>query len=265
MQTISLYDTLTICVAPKGEPPFRLTCSDSNLATGDTNLVTKAAKFMVSKYGITHPIHIHLEKHIPIAAGLAGGSSNCAATLRGINNLFDLRIPLHTLSEQHALIKHSSLVEIGSKFGADVPFCIMGGTALAEGVGERLTQLPAHPSCWVVLACPNIPISTKSIFEKYTPPATRQDIITPMLQALKIGNVDKITQCFSNDLTNITAGIYPKINEYISEMKTQGAINAAMSGSGPSVFGYFNDKEIAIKAKERLEKIAGRAFLTEII
>jgi len=273
MQTLSLHDVVTIRIDDDSKNNFRLTCSNPSLPTDDRNLVTRAAKFMISEYGITQPIHIHLEKNIPIAAGLGGGSSDCAATLTGINNLFDLRIPLHTEEQfiectEAQFIKCTeeqlSLAKIGQRFGADVPFCLVGGTALAEGIGEKLTPLSSHPQCYVLLACPDIPVSTKEIFGMYTPPITRQNCIPTMIQAINDSDLNQIADNFSNDLTHITARIHPKINTIINEMKNQGALNAAMSGSGPSVFGYFTDKGMAEKAQKELAKIAIMAFLTNI-
>jgi len=267
MQTLSLHDVITIKTAVDSENSFRLTCSDASLPTDDRNLVTKAAKFMISEYGITQSIHIHLEKNIPTAAGLGGGSSDCAATLIGLNNLFDLQIPLHTKEQFISCFieEQLSLTKIGQRFGADVPFCLIGGTVLAEGIGEILTPLPCHPQCYVLLACPDIPVSTKEIFTKYTPPTTRQTNIPAMIQAINSGDLNQIANNFSNDLTGITARIHPKINILINEMKNQGALNAAMSGSGPSVYGYFTDKDIVEKAQKELAKIAKMAFITNIM
>ena len=269
MQSLALHDTLTISAGPMDGPGggFQLTCSDPSLPTCDRNLVTRAAKFMMREYGITQPVSIRLEKRIPVAAGLAGGSSDCAATLLGFNRLFDLNIPVHNPGG-------ASLMGIGQNFGADVPFCLMGGgatasgTALAEGIGERLTPLPAHPDVWVVLACPDIPVSTADIFGRYVVRSQGQSgcsKLTAMLEALSQGDVHKIAANFYNDLTHITANLHREVRHLIEEMKRQGAIAAAMSGSGPSVFGYFTQEETAQRAQERLQHIAGRAILTRTI
>jgi len=258
MQTLALQDTLTIVLEPAQEVKFCLTCSDPNLPTDGRNLVTRAAKYMIQKYGINHPIRIHLEKRIPTAAGLAGGSSDCAATLKGFNTLFNLDIALHSDSKP-------SLMEIGQRFGADVPFCLLGGTALAEGIGEKLTPLLPHPHCWVVLACPGIHVSTARVFSGVKLDMIRTNNTCTMLQAINNSDLQQIATGFSNDLTQVTAKIYPEIQYLINEMKNHGAMGTAMSGSGPSVFGYFNNKESAEKAREKLEYIAGRAFLTEIV
>jgi len=250
MQMLALHDTVTISIS-KNNNGFQLICSDPALPTDDRNLVTKAAKFLIKEYNIVQPICIQLEKRIPQAAGLAGGSSDCAATLVGINQLFDLNIPLHTL------------MEIGQRFGADVPFCLLGGTALAEGIGEKLTPLPVHPHCWVLLACPDIYVSTAAIFNKCKPGVSNN--IDDMITALAKGNLRDIAKNFNNDLADVTIKLHPIIQKLINEMITQGAMNAAMSGSGPSVFGYFLDKETAKKTQVKIENITGRTFLTETI
>jgi len=294
MQSLALHDTVTIGygdgvtfpVLTKTSKPvfwlnhkdnFRLTCSDPNLPTDDRNLVTRAAKYIMREYGITQPVSIHLEKHIPVAAGLAGGSSDCAATLLGLNRLFGLNIPTHCTNQ-------TSLMEIGKRFGADVPFCIMANghkgdaatpdsvTALAEGIGEILTPLPPHPHVWVVLVCPHIPVSTANIFERLGGLVDASANVAPgaasncdtMLQALAQGDLHKIAANFKNDLTQVTIKLHPEIQGIINETSNQGALGVAMSGSGPSIFGYFTNKEQAEKAQEKLQAIAGRAFLTYI-
>ena len=252
MQTISLSDTLTISAEECSQAPtFVLTCDEPTLPTDDRNLVTRAAKYMMEEYNIGYSIRIHLEKRIPQAAGLAGGSSNCAATLSGINKLFALNISARKLRS------------IGQTFGADVPFCLLGGTALAEGIGERLTSLPPHPHAWVVLACPDIRVSTKDIFRNYNPALSAPGNVKAMIDSIKKGDLQGIADNFSNDLTQVTVKIHPQINDLIYEMKAKGAINAAMSGSGPTVFGYFPNQALALKAHEDLKQHA-RTFLAEV-
>ena len=257
MQTLALHDNLTISVPSAQTAKFILECSDPNLPTDARNLVTQAALYMIQEYGITQPVRIQLEKRIPAAAGLAGGSSDCAATITGLNDLFNLHIPLHSDNQP-------SLMEIGQRFGADVPFCLQGGTALAEGIGEKLTPLTPHPHCWVVLACPDIHVSTAEIFDKFRSGTAPASNIAAMQEALALGDLQQIAANLSNDLTQVTTKIYPEIQILIDDMKTAGAMGASMSGSGPTVFGYFSNKEKAEKAQEKMKNITGRAFLTEI-
>ena len=279
MQSLALHDTLTIETAvsngashaPRAtQGNFQLICSDPNLPTDDRNLVTRAAKYMMQEYNITTPVSIKLEKRIPVAAGLAGGSSDCAAALLGLNNLFNLNIPLHSTSQ-------TSLMEIGKRFGADVPFCLMANaspksvTALAEGIGEKLTQLAPHPFMWVVLACPDIPVSTPGIFGRLGATALTQARINShesacpvMIQALEKSDNHAIFANLKNDLARVTIELYPEIQDIIDEMKNHDAQCAAMSGSGPSVYGYFTQKEQAEKAYKNFQNITGRIFLTKI-
>jgi len=271
MQTLALHDTLEI----RKSNDFRLTCTNPRLPTDGSNLVTRAAKHILQECNINQSVHIHLVKRIPVSAGLAGGSANCAATLIGINALFGLNIPLYG--------EGLSLMQLGRSFGADVPFCIVGGTALAEGIGEKITPLPSHPHTWVLLACPVIPVSTADIFSRFVTSSAYSTVkaleetlndcdvipnhcnITAMKKALANKDIVQIAANFSNNLAHITANIHPVINILIDEMKTQGAIAAAMSGSGPSVYGYFSNKETAKKAKENLKHITGRIFLTKVL
>ena len=235
MQTINLRDRLVISKCAAQETPVKLEVNIPNLPTDDTNLVVKAAKLLMGKYNICEPVHITLEKRIPMGAGLGGGSSNCAATLHGLNKLFDLNIPLN------------KLMELGKTLGADVPFCLMGGTALAEGIGEKLTPLPPYPHCYVVLACPNIHVSTGEIFGRighHFPPAN----IEKFMSAYESGDITRIAQNFENTFTPITAELYPQISTLITDLQNQGALGACMTGTGSAVFAYFNDENKAQKA-----------------
>ncbi|MCL2404983.1 MAG: hypothetical protein FWC92_05490 [Defluviitaleaceae bacterium] len=300
MQSLALHDTISITTGAidisqashKHEDNFRLICSDPSLPTDDRNLVTRAAKFMIKEYGITQPITIRLDKRIPVAAGLAGGSSDCAAAILGINSLLDLNIPLQQQANLanvacNKTLGHStasSLMEIGQNFGADVPFCLMANallnnigtprtitgasnissaTAFAEGIGEKLTPLPPHPHVWIVLVCPSIPVSTAEIFNRCKA-ATTTSVCPDMIHAITNGDLTAIANNFKNDLTQVTIKLHPEIQVLLDEMKNYGAIGAAMSGSGPSVFGYFNNEESAKKAIIKFQNISGRAFLTYI-
>jgi len=303
MQTLALHDTVTIYAGEREcdsgpADNFQLTCSDPSLPTDHRNLVTQAAKYIIQEYNITQPIRIHLEKRIPQGAGLAGGSSDCAATLAGLNTLLKLNIPLHinkqctkalgctdalrctkalgcTNAQQSSNYQHpKSMIEIGQQFGADVPFCLLGGTALAEGIGEKLTPLPSHPHCWVVLVYPDIHVSTAEIFKRYSPNKTALNETTDTIEmtnnsdkviaAITNKDLNCIAQNFSNDLAHVTASIHPIITELINQMKIHGALGSAMSGSGPTVFGYFDTLEAAQKTQKAMAKLARRAFLTEI-
>ena len=250
MQSLALHDCLEIKI--DGKMPFELICNDPNLPTDHRNLVTRAATYMIETFNITKPIRIDLTKRIPQGAGLGGGSSDCAAALIGINELFDLKI------------HQQNLLKIGQQFGADVPFCVLGGTALAEGIGEKLTPLPPLPHCFVVLACQKSEVSTREVFTNWKPSIKNTSKIPTMIKAIENNDLTKIATNLYNDLTVITNKKY-NIQQLIEEMIKTGAINATMSGSGPTVFGFFSQQETAKKAHAHMESITGRAFLTEIV
>jgi len=251
MQTLALCDTLTM-IRRGTLGSVRLTTDDPNLPTDEGNLVTRAARFLMDEYRINNSgVCIHLKKRIPIAAGLGGGSSDCAAALIGLNKLFDLNISIH------------NLVEIGRLFGADVPFCVLGGTALAEGIGEKLTPLAPHPPCWVILANPGIAVSTAEVFNRYTP-TLEHPPINQMIEALDIGDSRQVAACFGNVLTDTAAKMHPVIAEILNQMIELGAYGASMSGSGPTVYGLFDNDELAKSAQHKLGLWVKKVMLTNI-
>ena len=231
MQSLSLADTLTFTIS-NDAPALRITCDHPTLPTNEKNLVHRAATYIMKQYDIKNAIHIHIEKRIPIAAGLGGGSSDCAATLVAMNELFKLELSVEDLRT------------IGLTFGADVPFCITGGTMLAEGVGERLTALDPLLACWFVLACLPIEVSTADIF-------SRVDLTNRTTLALA-----------ENMLEPITTMLYPEVANLINKMKELGAVQSAMSGSGPSVFGKFMDEPSAQHACNEIKKITNTVYIT---
>ena len=245
MQSVGLCDDLHISC--NGTQQLSMTCSDPSLPTDETNLVVMAARLLIDKYKIQHPVHIELTKRVPVGAGLAGGSSDCAATLRGINELFQLNISM------------DELVEIGRTLGADVPFCLMGGTALAQGIGERLTPLPPHPPCHIVLAMPGIHVATAEVYARLN--LVKKSIaghtsdtrgLSSLKNALANGDVSRIAASFYNAFTPITAGMHPEISDILTEFRVCGALGASMSGTGSAVFAYFDNENYARRACNRL-------------
>jgi len=255
MQTLSLCDDLIIkqCDTNIQKEPIILEANIPTLSVGDDNLIIKAAKLITNEYKINQPIKIILTKRIPIGAGLGGGSSDCAATLKGINQLFGLNISL------------DKLIRMGKTLGADVPFCLLGGTAIAEGVGEVLTPLPPPPKCYVVLACPPIHVSTKEIFELLEQKHfSNKSNLNHFITAYKSQDINQITQHFENTFTQITSILHPQIKALIIDLKNQGANASAMTGTGSTVFAYFDNKttaENACKALQQLHKDT-RFFIT---
>lgn len=253
MQTVGIYDVLTF---EKAEEGIVITTDSGELPTGRDNLIYKAVKLMFDKYGITRGVRIHLQKNIPIAAGMAGGSTDAAAAMKGINELFELGCSIETL------------MELGVRIGADVPYCIMGGTALAEGIGERLTALAPAPECWLLIAKPDINVSTKYVYEHLdADDSYEHPDIDGMVKAIAEGSLEGVLKRLGNVLESVTAAAYPVIDIIKRRMIELGAAGSLMSGSGPSVFGIFTDKKRAQEAFEQLKKeqIARQVFVTEMI
>ena len=251
MQTIRMYDQLDM--RKSVEPGIHLTTNKKYIPVDENNLVWRAAKLMMDTCGIIEGVSIHLHKVIPVAAGMAGGSSDAAATRVGMNRLF------------HCGLSKEKLMELGVQIGADVPYCVLRGTALAEGIGEKLTVLPPMPDCWILIGKPGISVSTKYV---YTTLDLNTDTVHPdidgMKNALEDGNLYGITERMGNVLQDVTIPAYPEVERIKEQMKTLGAVNAMMSGSGPTVFGIFDNEEKAQKACQKLRESGScqQVFLT---
>ena len=250
MQTVGICDVLTLTKAESG---ITIITDHGELPTDENNLIYKAAKLMIDKYDIKVGVCIHLEKHIPIAAGMAGGSTDAAATFLGMNELFDCGA------------NEKALRELGVKVGADVPYCIMGGTALAEGIGEKLTRLPSPPQCFLLVAKPDINVSTKYVYEHLDAEGVEHHPdIDGMIQAIADQNLQGIVDRLENVLENVTVKKYTIIQEIKDTMMQMGAEGSLMSGSGPTVFGIFTKEENAEAAYKELEVrgLAKQLFIT---
>ena len=237
MQTLFLYDNVTIIRTQ--EPGIVLETNLDFLPIDKENIAWKAANMLIEEFQIQDGVKIILDKRIPVAAGMAGGSTDCAAALVGMNQLFDLK-----LSQQ-------TLMDYGVTLGADVPYCILRGTALSEGIGEVLTSLPPVPQCHVLIAKPPIHVSTKFVYEnlKLNELETHPDI-DGMVEAIKENNLSNIASRLGNVLETVTIPEYPEIAILKQLMLEAGAMNSLMSGSGPTVFGLFEREEDAQKAYE---------------
>ena len=253
MQTIHLYDD--VILEKTKEPGIHLETNLSYLPVDENNIAYKAAKLLRDEFGITEGIRIRLKKYIPVAAGMAGGSTNAAAVLFGMNRMYGLR-----LTEQQ-------LKDRGVKLGADVPYCIMRGTVLAEGIGEILTPLPPMPKCYVLIAKPGLSVSTKIVYEKFD---ALKDVEHPdidrLMLGLENGKLAEVASSMGNVLEGVTIGLYPVIENIKQVMIQEGALNAMMSGSGPTVFGIFEDRRTAKKAYNVLKekKLAKQIYVTNI-
>ncbi len=251
MQTVDLYDTLTL--EKKEEAGIEMTCNIEGLPCDERNLVYKSAKLMFEEYKLPGGIRIHLEKRIPMAAGMAGGSTNAAAVFNGMNELYELGVT------------KERLCELGVKIGADVPYCIVGGTALSEGIGEVLTMLPNVPDCVVLIAKPDFDVSTKYVFENLRANSlTYHPDIDAMAEAIRAGDLQGVVKVMDNVLEIVTETKYTEITEIKNAMKEHNAMRAMMSGSGPTVFGLYESAEDAKAAAEEIKKrnLAKQVFVS---
>ena len=223
MQSISLADELSLSLQTGA---ISVSTDVPELETGSGNLASRAAELLKENCGVKQGAHIHIRKDIPIAAGLAGGSSDAAAALKGLNQLWRLGLSLEELAQ------------LGAKLGSDVPFCLYGGTMLATGRGEKLSPLPSMPECWVVLAKPPAQVSTAWVYSNYRDkPDTAHPDIAGMQQALAQRDLAQIAFKVGNVLETVTIPAYPEIYELKNKMLQYGAMTSLMSGSGPTVFG----------------------------
>ncbi|WP_096463267.1 4-(cytidine 5'-diphospho)-2-C-methyl-D-erythritol kinase [Aneurinibacillus soli] len=223
MTTIDLADRLTITTL--AEDRIVLDCTVSYLPLDERNHVYQAARLIKEQFGIKQGVHIHIDKQIPIAAGLAGGSSDAAATIRGLNRLWNLGMDMEKMAS------------LGSRIGSDVSFCVYGGTALARGRGERIEKLPSPPPCWVILAKPPIGVSTAEVYgalkvEELTDGCRSEQ----MIKAIAEQNFSGICRTLGNHLESVTLAMHPQVQQIKERMLRFGADGVLMSGSGPTVF-----------------------------
>lgn len=241
MQTVDICDDLLF--EKVKQPGIVLQTDNDELPVNSDNLICKAAALLFRERGITEGVKITLTKRIPIAAGMAGGSSDAAAAMRGLNELFDMG---YSLRELQAL---------GVTLGADIPYCLVGGTMLSEGIGEILTPLPPPPDCFLVVAKPDINVSTGFVYGNlHADTLTYHPDIDGMIEALKDGSLQGITSRLGNVLETVTVREYPVIEELKELLRSKGAENALMSGSGPTVFGIFADRDGAEAAASAIRQ-----------
>ena len=253
MQTIQLYDRLDI--KRTQEPGIQIQTNLSFLPVNENNLIYKAAKLLMDEFSITDGVSVKLDKRIHVAAGMAGGSTDAAAMLIGVNRLFSLGLTKRQLMER------------GVQIGADVPYCIMRGTALAEGIGEALSPLPPMVKCPVLIAKPSISVSTKFVYQNLKlDDTTIHPDIDRLIDDIKAKNLHDIAAHMGNVLETVTIPNYPVIDEIKKHMLSNGAVGAMMSGSGPTVFGLFDDEDTAKKAYKamRSSHLARQVYLTSV-
>ena len=253
MQTINLFDRLEIKKIK--ESAIKIHTNLFFLPVNENNLVYKAAKLLIDEFGIQEGVSVGLTKKIPVAAGMAGGSTDAAAMLFGMNRLFGLGL------------SKKQLMERGVKIGADVPYCIMRGTALAEGIGDKLSPLPAMVKCPVLIAKPQISVSTKFVYQnlKLDDKTVHPDI-DRLIEDIRNKDLKAVSDHMENVLESVTIPNYPVISQIKEQMMDSGAVGSMMSGSGPTVFGLFDDSRTAQLAFGKIKRsgLAKQVYLTSI-
>jgi 4-diphosphocytidyl-2-C-methyl-D-erythritol kinase len=253
MQTVGIYDRIDLIC--QDAPGITVETNLQYLPCNENNLVYKAAKLLMDEFQIANGIHIKLRKFVPVAAGMAGGSSDAAAVLFGVNKMFGLELT------------REQLMERGVKIGADVPYCVMRGTALSEGIGEILTPLPRVPQCQVLIAKPGISVSTKFVYENLHANELKEDQhpdIDGLIEAIGRGDLSGMAAKFGNVLETVTIPTYPVIQEIKDAMMHYGAVGSLMSGSGPTVFGLFTNPKAAADAYEELRYGQGSQMVKQV-
>jgi len=223
MTTIDLADRIELTLL--NQDKIHILSHNRYVPDDQRNLAFQAAQLLKDRFDVKKGVLISIEKTIPVAAGLAGGSSDAAATLRGLNKLWDLGLSM------------DELAELGSEIGSDVSFCVYGGTALAKGRGEVITELPAPPTCWVILAKPFIGVSTAEVYRRLDVNRTNHPDIAGMIEAINNHDYQKVCGKVGNVLENVTLTLHPEVAQIKEQMKRFGADAVLMSGSGPTVFG----------------------------
>lgn len=251
MTTIDLSDRIELENIEKDE--IKVSLESRYVPNDERNLAYKAAKILKNKYNIKQGVSIKIKKNIPVSAGLGGGSSDAAAVLRGLNRLWSLGIPLEELAT------------LGLEIGSDVPFCVMNTTALVKGRGEIIEKLPPPPSCWVVLAKPNIGVSTKTIFqhvamEQMTHPQTEE-----IIQSLYTGDLTRLGDHLGNSLESITLELHPEVQRIKKRIRSLGATNVIMSGSGPTVYSLVKRESTAQRIYNGLRGFCNEVYKVRIL
>lgn len=251
MQTIDLYDNLKITQIE--EDSIKIKSNSQDIPLNQDNIVYKAANILKEKFNIKKGIEISIQKNIPVAAGMAGGSSNAAAVLVGLNRIWDLGLT------------QLELKEIALQLGADVPFCITGGSALAQGIGEELTDIKGLNENIHILICkPNIFVSTKEVYQSLDMnEIKKRPDNQKLIDALQVNDVKYVSENMVNVLEEVTSSKYNEINQIERIIMDNKALGSMMSGSGPTVFGLFDNKEYAIRAKEELLQNYNQVYLVK--
>lgn len=253
MQTINLYDELKLKKIEK--PEIQIQTNLPYLPTNESNLAYKAAKLLMEECKLSGGLLVEIQKKIPVAAGMAGGSTDAAAVLWGMNQMY------------HLGFSRQELMDRGLTLGADVPYCILRGTALAEGIGEKLRSLPPMPKCYILIAKPGVNVSTRFVYENLHAndlKAEQHPNVDVMIDALRKNDLVRLSSTMGNVLELVTIPAHPVIEEIKECMRNAGALGAMMSGSGPTVFGIFDTQPKARKAYRivKASQLAKQVYLT---
>lgn len=251
MQQINLYDN--ICITERDDNEIKISTNCEYIPSNASNITYKAADKLRKSLSISKGVDIYIDKQIPVAAGLAGGSSNAAAVLKGLNSLWGLGL------------SQKELMDIGVDIGADVPFCILGGTALAEGIGEKLTPIESSiKNTWIVLAKPPISVSTGEVYRQLNlSKIVNRPNTSYLIDAIRKGNIYAVSDNMNNVLETVTEAKYQIITEIKRRMMEYNALGAMMSGSGPTVFGIYKNYEKAISAYEHLSLLYKQTYMIQ--
>ncbi|NLL29503.1 MAG: 4-(cytidine 5'-diphospho)-2-C-methyl-D-erythritol kinase [Clostridiales bacterium] len=251
MQTIDLYDEITI---EKQDEGITIGCNKVYVPRDERNLAYKAAKLFIEKYNISQGVNINIKKNIPVSAGLAGGSTDAAAVLKIMNRLFNINA------------EDEELMKLGEELGADVPYCIKGGTALCEGIGEKVTELKRFKDKIIVIVKPPFGISTKSVYQEFNLERVRNHPRTEeLIKAIEEDDLKLVVKNMRNLLENVTLRKHKILINIKEEMRRLGAIGSMMSGSGPTIFAFFEDMQKAQRCFEKMKERYEEVHITRTI
>ena len=251
MQNIDLYDEISV---EKQKEGITISCNKNYVPTDSRNLAYKAASLFKETYNIEDGVHIDIVKNIPVSAGLAGGSTDAAAVLKLMNKIFEVNV------------SDEELMDIGLKLGADIPYCINGGTALCEGIGEKITTLQPFKDKILVLVKPSFGVSTKEVYKSFNLDRVRVHPKTEnLIEAMENDNLYYVANNMKNLLENVTLRKHNILIKIKEDMNRYGAVGSMMSGSGPSVFAFFDDMLKAQRCYEKMKKYYREVFLTRTI
>lgn len=256
MQNLDIYDELEFTITPDASLNITITADKPGIPTDEHNLIYKAIAMMAETYGISGSIFVKLTKNIPVEAGMAGGSTDCATTIKAMNDLYELKLST------------ADMMAIGVRLGADVPYCILARTALSEGIGEVLTPVEPLADCTVLVVKPPVAVSTGMIYGNIRcEELTSHPDIDKMLEGLAEHDIHKVASTMENVMETVTSKLYPIIDDIKSAMISNGALNAIMSGSGSAVFGIYKEPDKAWLAAEHISEceLATDIFITKPI